>query len=437
MRVAVSNSFGFGGHNAVLVLRRWDAATVTGGAVADKSASTSAARTTGRRGGAAAAHRGNTCPSAPRTTARTRWCATCGSARTAATTSRSPPGSGSCSSPTRAVRRARGRTCARPTRSSSSTRRPTPTGWPRRADHRACATRCWSGSRDRRDAVALAVMDFTFLGGSMGSVVGEKFARAAELAVDRRLPLVSVAASGGARMQEGVLALMQMAKTVPPWTSCGRPAGPFVSVLAHPTTGGVAASFAALGDIVIAEPGALLSFSGPRVVQADDPREPARRLRPRRVELPPRPHRPDRAPAGAARHGGARGGPARGRHALPAAAARRRDRPGRAIGRALTGMRRRIGGVNPFRNGGGRCRTTPSGFASSADAVPRATPGMPSSSPATRTGPTRSTTSTACATTSSSCTATGPRPTIPRSWPGSARSGASRWRSSATRRGAT
>ncbi len=115
--------------------------------------------------------------------------------------------------------------------------------------------------------VALVVMDFTFLGGSMGSVVGEKFWRAAELAVDRRMPLVSVAASGGARMQEGVLALMQMAKTVAAVDEVREAALPYVSILAHPTTGGVAASFAALGDISIAEPGALLSFSGPRVVK--------------------------------------------------------------------------------------------------------------------------------------------------------------------------
>jgi len=115
--------------------------------------------------------------------------------------------------------------------------------------------------------ISLAVMDFTFLGGSMGAVVGEKFYRAAELAVDRRMPLVSVAASGGARMQEGVLALMQMAKTVAAVDEVREAALPFVSVLAHPTTGGVAASFAALGDVVIAEPGALLSFSGPRVVK--------------------------------------------------------------------------------------------------------------------------------------------------------------------------
>src|SRR5204862_6576864 len=104
--------------------------------------------------------------------------------------------------------------------------------------------------------VALAVMDFTFLGGSMGSVVGEKFFRAAELAVERRMPLVSVAASGGARMQEGVLALMQMAKTVAAVDELREAGRPYLSVLAHPTTGGVAASFAALGDVILAEPGA-------------------------------------------------------------------------------------------------------------------------------------------------------------------------------------
>jgi acetyl-CoA carboxylase carboxyl transferase subunit beta len=110
-------------------------------------------------------------------------------------------------------------------------------------------------------------MDFTFLGGSMGSVVGEKVFRAAELAIERRTPLVTVSASGGARMQEGVLALMQMAKTVAAVDELREAGRPYISVLAHPTTGGVAASFAALGDVVIAEPGALLSFSGPRVVR--------------------------------------------------------------------------------------------------------------------------------------------------------------------------
>ena len=115
--------------------------------------------------------------------------------------------------------------------------------------------------------VGLSVMDFTFMGGSMGSVVGEKFARAAEVAVAEHIPLVSVASSGGARMQEGVLALMQMAKTVAAIDEMREARLPYISVLAHPTTGGVAASFAALGDIIIAEPGALLSFSGPRVVR--------------------------------------------------------------------------------------------------------------------------------------------------------------------------
>ncbi len=143
--------------------------------------------------------------------------------------------------------------------------------------------------------VALSVMDFTFMGGSMGSVVGEKFARAADAAVAERIPLVSVASSGGARMQEGVLALMQMAKTVASVDEVREAALPYISILAHPTTGGVAASFAALGDMIIAEPGALLSFSGPRVVQADHARERARRLRPGRVQPPARPRRPDRA----------------------------------------------------------------------------------------------------------------------------------------------
>ena len=114
---------------------------------------------------------------------------------------------------------------------------------------------------------SLAVMDFTFLGGSMGSVVGEKFARAADLACEHEIPLISVTASGGARMQENILALMQMAKTVVAVDQVRDAGLPYVSVLAHPTTGGVIASFAALGDVNMAEPGALMSFAGPRVVQ--------------------------------------------------------------------------------------------------------------------------------------------------------------------------
>ena len=113
----------------------------------------------------------------------------------------------------------------------------------------------------------LCTMDFAFMGGSMGSVVGELFTRASDVAAERGIPLVSVAASGGARMQENVLALMQMAKTVCAVDLLRESGVPYVSVLAHPTTGGVIASFAALGDFVIAEPDALLSFAGPRVVQ--------------------------------------------------------------------------------------------------------------------------------------------------------------------------
>jgi acetyl-CoA carboxylase carboxyl transferase beta subunit len=112
----------------------------------------------------------------------------------------------------------------------------------------------------------LAVMDFSFMGGSMGSVVGEKFARACDSAGEAGVPLVSVSASGGARMQEGILALMQLPKTVCAIEELHESGGSLVSVLTHPTTGGVLASFASLGDVVVAEPGALMSFAGPRVV---------------------------------------------------------------------------------------------------------------------------------------------------------------------------
>jgi acetyl-CoA carboxylase carboxyl transferase subunit beta len=112
----------------------------------------------------------------------------------------------------------------------------------------------------------LAVMDFAFMGGSMGSVVGEKFGLACDSAADAGLPLVSISASGGARMQEGILALMQLPKTVCAIEELHEAGGALVSVLTHPTTGGVLASFASLGDVVLAEPGALMSFAGPRVV---------------------------------------------------------------------------------------------------------------------------------------------------------------------------
>jgi acetyl-CoA carboxylase carboxyl transferase beta subunit len=123
-----------------------------------------------------------------------------------------------------------------------------------------------SAKIERRDC-QLAVMDFAFMGGSMGSVVGEKFARACERSAEHRLPLVCVTASGGARMQEGILSLMQLPKTVCAVDALREARAALISVMGHPTTGGVIASFASLGDYVIAEPAALLSFAGPRVVQ--------------------------------------------------------------------------------------------------------------------------------------------------------------------------
>ena len=113
----------------------------------------------------------------------------------------------------------------------------------------------------------LAVMDFAFMGGSMGSVVGEKFSRACDGAAQRGVPLVSVTASGGARMQEGILSLMQLPKTVCSVEDLHDSGQPLISVMTHPTTAGVLASFASLGDVIVAEPGALLAFTGPRVVQ--------------------------------------------------------------------------------------------------------------------------------------------------------------------------
>ena len=113
--------------------------------------------------------------------------------------------------------------------------------------------------------IELAVMDFDFMGGSMGSVVGEKFTRAAERALAARVPLVIVSASGGARMQEGTLSLMQMAKIVGALRRLDEAGLPYLSVLTDPTTGGVLASYASLGDVILAEPGALIGFSGARV----------------------------------------------------------------------------------------------------------------------------------------------------------------------------
>jgi acetyl-CoA carboxylase carboxyl transferase subunit beta len=115
--------------------------------------------------------------------------------------------------------------------------------------------------------VSLAVMDFDFIGGSMGSVVGEKIARAGKVALDRKSPFLVVSASGGARMQEGIYSLMQMAKTSTVLARLHEEGLPFVSILTHPTTGGVTASYAMLGDVNLAEPGALIGFAGPRVIE--------------------------------------------------------------------------------------------------------------------------------------------------------------------------
>lgn len=115
--------------------------------------------------------------------------------------------------------------------------------------------------------VSIAVMDFEFIGGSMGSVVGEKIARAGLVALKRGTPFLIVSASGGARMQEGIYSLMQMAKTSTVLARIHDAGLPFVSILTHPTTGGVTASFAMLGDVNLAEPGALIGFAGPRVIE--------------------------------------------------------------------------------------------------------------------------------------------------------------------------
>jgi len=115
--------------------------------------------------------------------------------------------------------------------------------------------------------ISLAVMDFNFLGASMGAVVGEKITRAIEKATDLKIPVVIVSASGGARMYEGILSLMQMAKTSGALALHAQAGLPFISVLTHPTTAGVMASFASLGDVILAEPRALIGFAGPRVIK--------------------------------------------------------------------------------------------------------------------------------------------------------------------------
>jgi acetyl-CoA carboxylase carboxyl transferase subunit beta len=135
-----------------------------------------------------------------------------------------------------------------------------------RATHEKDALIAARGLLKTRTVIACA-FEFSFMGGSMGSVVGEKFARAAERALDERVPLIGFSATGGARMQEGLFSLMQMSKTAAALARMKRAGVPYVSVLTHPTTGGVSASLGMLGDLNIAEPQALIGFAGPRVIE--------------------------------------------------------------------------------------------------------------------------------------------------------------------------
>ncbi|MCY7305443.1 MAG: acetyl-CoA carboxylase, carboxyltransferase subunit beta [Rhodoferax sp.] len=117
-------------------------------------------------------------------------------------------------------------------------------------------------------SVVVACFEFEFMGGSMGSVVGERFVRGVETAIEQKVPFICFTATGGARMQEGLLSLMQMAKTNAALTRLAKKGLPFISILTDPTTGGVSASFAFMGDVVIAEPKALICFAGPRVIES-------------------------------------------------------------------------------------------------------------------------------------------------------------------------
>jgi acetyl-CoA carboxylase carboxyl transferase subunit beta len=128
------------------------------------------------------------------------------------------------------------------------------------------AINCYHGKIEERD-VALGIMNFSFIGGSMGSVVGEKVARLIDYAHENNLPLVLICASGGARMQEGALSLMQLAKTSSKLAQFSEGGGLYIPILTDPTTGGVTASYGMLGDIILAEPGALIGFAGPRVIK--------------------------------------------------------------------------------------------------------------------------------------------------------------------------
>ena len=149
--------------------------------------------------------------------------------------------------------------------------------------------------------LVLAAFEFGFMGGSMGSVVGERFVRGVRVAYENRVPFVCVSASGGARMQEGVNSLFQMAKTTAVLQELNKARLPFVSILTDPTMGGVSASFAFVADVVIAEPGALIGFAGPARHRADGAREAAGRLPARGVPDGEGRARPHHRPAPAAR----------------------------------------------------------------------------------------------------------------------------------------
>jgi acetyl-CoA carboxylase carboxyl transferase subunit beta len=125
----------------------------------------------------------------------------------------------------------------------------------------------WGTGTVNKQPVVIAVMDFSFIGGSMGSVVGEKIARAIDRSLKTRSPLITISASGGARMMEGALSLMQMAKTSSRLARLADAKIGYISILTDPTTGGVTASYAMLGDVILAEPGALIGFAGPRVIK--------------------------------------------------------------------------------------------------------------------------------------------------------------------------
>jgi len=128
------------------------------------------------------------------------------------------------------------------------------------------AINCYHGKIEDRD-VALGIMNFSFIGGSMGSVVGEKVTRLIDYAHENNLPLILICASGGARMQEGAISLMQLAKTSSKLAQFSEGGGLYIPILTDPTTGGVTASYGMLGDIILAEPGALIGFAGPRVIK--------------------------------------------------------------------------------------------------------------------------------------------------------------------------